>query len=323
MTESDSREPLSAPPRYRDLPFVDKLGARHSWDYFGHGDQLGTLNWITDQKVLEGIGEVATGERIGVTLSSTAIDPPLYMRSPLVHTLIESDRNTWDDKFDEFYPQASSQWDGFRHVRAREFGFFGAVTGNPPDIGDQLGIQAWARKGIVTRGVLLDLERYFSAIEPEYDPMATRGVSGATLHDVARAQGVQIRQGDVLCLRFGWVTRYRNMSADERVDYAAHQLPPYAGLAADEELAGALWDMAVAGVVCDNPAAEISPGDPSIGSLHRRLIPLLGFAVGELWDLDELAERCAADDRWSFLVASVPMNFSGAVGSPANAVVIR
>jgi len=60
-----------------------------------------------------------------------------------------------------------------------------------------------------------------------------------------------------------------------------------------------------------------------VGSLHRRLIPLLGFAVGELFDLDELAAACATDGRWSFLLVSVPANMVGAVGSPANAVAVR
>jgi hypothetical protein len=29
----------------------------------------------------------------------------------------------WDDRLDGFYPQASSQWDGFRHVGAGADGY--------------------------------------------------------------------------------------------------------------------------------------------------------------------------------------------------------
>jgi hypothetical protein len=60
-----------------------------------------------------------------------------------------------------------------------------------------------------------------------------------------------------------------------------------------------------------------------VGNLHRRILPALGLAVGELFDFDELAERCAADGRWTFLLAAVPLNLPGGVGSPANAVAIR
>ena len=64
------------------------------------------------------------------------------------------------------------------------------------------------------------------------------------------------------------------------------------------------------------------PGDPSVGSLHGRLIPHLGFAIGELFDFGPLAEACRRERRHEFLFVSVPLNVTGAVGSPANAVAI-
>ena len=67
----------------------------------------------------------------------------------------------------------------------------------------------------------------------------------------------------------------------------------------------------------------MSPGDPNVGNLHRRLIPGLGLAVGELFDFNALADQCAVENRWSFLFVAVPMNVPGGVGSPANAVAIR
>ena len=50
---------------------------------------------------------------------------------------------------------------------------------------------------------------------------------------------------------------------------------------------------------------------------------MLGVVVGELLDLERLAELCGADDRWEFLFVGVPMNLPGGIGSPANAVAIR
>jgi hypothetical protein len=50
---------------------------------------------------------------------------------------------------------------------------------------------------------------------------------------------------------------------------------------------------------------------------------MLGTALGELFDFDELAAACRADGRWDFLFVSVPLNLPGGVGSPANAIVIR
>jgi hypothetical protein len=94
------------------------------------------------------------------------------------------------------------------------------------------------------------------------------------------------------------------------------------GLSAAAEMAEVLWDWGVSAVVADNPAVEVSPGSAAIGSLHRRLIPLLGLPLGELFDFEELSVRCAAQHRSSFLFVSVPLNLPGGVGSPGNAVAV-
>ena len=79
----------------------------------------------------------------------------------------------------------------------------------------------------------------------------------------------------------------------------------------------------VAAIAADNPAVEVVPGSREAGSLHRRLIPLLGFVLGELFDLEELAAACAADGRGTCLFVAVPLHVPGGVGSPGNAIAIR
>lgn len=311
-------------PLYAQLPVHASLGLPHSWGVFGPDDELGTLNHLDDETVRCSLSEARTGERIGLTVDMAAIDPPLYGREALQHTLLQRDRNTWDDRLDAFFSQSSSQWDGLRHVRCRELGFYGGVQEDPPAMGGRLGIHHWAARGIIGRGVLLDVQRHLERTGVTYHPLTEVSVGGDLLTDVARAQQVEIRRGDILCVRFGWLSRYRELDVPARRAYAAIPgSPPYAGLAADDSAARVLWDWQVAAVACDNPAAEVSPGDPAIGSLHRRLIPALGMAVGELFDLDELAQRCSHDGRWSFLLVAVPLNLRGGVGSPANAVALR
>lgn len=311
-------------PTYGQLPRISGLDVGHSWGVFGNSDELGTLNLLDDGTVLAALREPRTGERIGVTLEMSAIDPPLYGRARLGHVITQSGRNTWDDRLDAFFPQGATQWDGFRHVRCREFGFYGGVTDDPPLMGNRLGVEHWAEHGIVARGVLLDVERYLLIQESNYDPMEKRSISASLLEDVARFQSVEIRQGDALCLRFGWVRKYRELDRTGRMMLAdTTSLPAYAGLAADEAMAQLLWDWHIAVLACDNPAVEVSPGDPSVGSLHRRLIPALGVVVGELFDFEGLAQRCSDEERWTFLFLSVPLNVRGGIGSPANAVVVR
>ncbi|MEO5902224.1 MAG: cyclase family protein, partial [Ilumatobacteraceae bacterium] len=78
-----------------------------------------------------------------------------------------------------------------------------------------------------------------------------------------------------------------------------------------------------AAVCCDNPAVEVVPGDPAVGSLHRRLLPTLGTTLGEMFDLDRLATACRADGRWTFFFVAAPLHLPGGLGSPGNAVAIR
>jgi kynurenine formamidase len=49
----------------------------------------------------------------------------------------------------------------------------------------------------------------------------------------------------------------------------------------------------------------------------------MGIQLGELFALDELAEKCRADGVYEFLFVSIPLNVKGAFGSPANAIAIR
>jgi hypothetical protein len=96
-----------------------------------------------------------------------------------------------------------------------------------------------------------------------------------------------------------------------------------AGLSGSEEMSRFLWDSGAAAVTADNPAVETIPVDLAIGSLHVRLIPSLGFAIGELFDFGALAAACHADACYDFLFTSVPLNVTGGIGSPANAVAVR
>jgi len=59
------------------------------------------------------------------------------------------------------------------------------------------------------------------------------------------------------------------------------------------------------------------------GMLRRPLIPLLGMPMGELWALDDLADDCAADHVYEFLLVCKPLAVTGGAGSPPNATAIK
>lgn len=292
---------------HRDLPGGDARGV------FGDDDVLGTLNRQTPQAIAEAASLVRDGHVFSLNAPLEWPDPPLFNREMFEHHVYATDLGNRDDWVDRFYPQASSQWDGFLHISDPEIGSYNHL---PPE---RLGIDAWARRGIAGRGVLLDVERQ---LRDGPDPLHWRTRRAITVEDLEAtrdAAGVQWRDGDVLLLRTGWVSGYATADADERATVrTVHDSP---GLSADDEMAAYLWDHGVSAVASDNIGVEAMPiqGD----MLHRKTLVRLGMPLGELWWLDDLAADCARDGRWECLLVSAPWNLAGGVGSPANALALK
>jgi hypothetical protein len=308
-------------PDYDDLPLIEALGLPHAWDVFGRDDDLGSVGLLTPTQRLAAAKLVRTGEAVNLSLPLDMPDPPLFGRKPLNHDIYNLDRNTLDDSVDGLFMQASSQWDGLRHIRAREHGYW---TGIAEDFGKgpgRLGIEHWVEHGIAGCGALLDVADFMEAEGRDYDPLSPVVITADDLEGAAARQGLRIEQGDVLCIRFGWVEAYRKLDPAGREAYSA--AVRHAGLEGSAEMARRLWNWHPSAIVCDNPAVEVVPGDPKVGSLHRRMIPLLGMAFAEMVDFSGLAP--ALDARGSghrFMFTAVPLNLPGAIGSPANALAI-
>lgn len=300
--------------RYEDLPELAALAIRTSWGLLPAS--AGTLSFITPEAVVTASGSVTSGEVIALSLGSQELDPPLFGRSPTSYEQSETARNIFEDELSEFNPQSGSQWDGLMHIRAREFGHYGGIT-DLNEAREVLGMHHWGLRGIVGRGVLVDVQDHLGSA---WDPFSGDTVGVDVVRDVLEAQGSVLREGDILCLRLGWIARYR------RVRAAGDDLTAlgdrFSGLASTDDVVRFLWDSGIAAVVADNPAVESAPGDPANGSLHRKLIPGLGFAVGELLDLDALSAACARRGRYDFLFTAAPMTSYGLASSTANALAI-
>jgi kynurenine formamidase len=302
--------------RYRDLPLVPGTELRHAWQVFPEGDRIGSLNRLTPASALRGIATVRTGEVMSLDLPLGTPDPPLFGRRQFEHSSFSTSGSFFEDRIDQYFPQSGTQWDSLGHVRLRGVGFYGGRTVDPTERND-LGVDAYAEKGMVGRGVLLDVARYFEQKGEPLDPASNRHVTAADLEGARARQGVTIEAGDFLLLRTGWRAWYRKLTPAGRQRAAADLRSP--GLEGSDEVAALLWDWGIAALAADNPAVEPVPGD---AMLHRRLIPMLGTVIGELFDLEELADRVEADGRSEFLFASVPLRLPGGLGSPANAIAV-
>lgn len=320
---------FSSLPRYQDLPEVEPGGDRHAWDVWGRDDQLGAINHLTPERVKAAAQLVRTGRVISLNLPLNQPSPGLGEpgRRGLYQHHVYTTRNGRDDSLDGFYLQFSSQWDGLRHIRYRQFGYWGGRQDEDVDAGT-LGIEQWAQHGITGRGVLLDLPRYYERIGKPFDPASRIEITGPLMEEIAAAQGVSFQPGDLLLLRTGWLAWYLSLDQAGRNRLQGTLHPGEGGLHCPgldphRETAAWVWDQQLAVVAADNPALEALPVDRVVGFQHRRIIALLGIAVGEFWYLETLADDCAADGVYEFMLSAAPLNLPGGVGSPANAYALK
>lgn len=328
----DSMEPRPIPadlPEYERLPVREGAPAGAAWGVFGDDDQLGTINLLTPERVRQAAAFIRSGRVFALNLPINIPDPPLFTRGKHSHTIKQYASYILDDYLDNFYPQASSQWDALCHVKHPRLGGYNGVPDS--DItgygGAKLGIDNLARRGIAGRGILADIGRYYERVGKTIDYSVNDVIPFDDLLATLDAQGVEVWPGDVLLVRIGWTRAYLAMSPEEKERLSHKTKSP--GIEGSARAARWLWDRHIAAVGGDSPALEAIPPPrnadltQSDDLLHYHMLSFFGMPIGEMWDLEQLAEDCANDGRYEFFFTSAPLNIPGGVGSPPNALAIK
>ena len=319
-------------PAYDELPVVPGAPPGSSWGLWGEDDRLGCLNLLTPERLKAAVAEVRDGTVFPLNLDLKTPSPPLFGRSRLRHEVLWIDDGFGhDDELAGFNTQGASQWDGFRHVRHPDHGFYNGIAD------EEHGVDHWARKGVAGRGVVCDVARWREAAGRPIDHGRNDVITPDDVVATLAAQGTVVEIGDILLLHTGWLDWYRRTDAATRVKLAEVCHAP--GLAPGVATVRMLWDMHLAAVAADNPGLEIEPAGSNLTdaelaasntrdrhherSAHFSLLPLLGMPIGELFDLGALAAACMIDRRWTCLLTSAPLNLAGGVASPPNALAIR
>jgi kynurenine formamidase len=209
--------------------------------------------------------------------------------------------------------QGSTQWDGLGHIFRQGKMFNGFNAG---DVNSRGALHGGVEHmpTVVSRGVLLDLPRHFGG---EALPTG-HAVYPEDLDAVCDQQGVAVGKGDIVLIRTG--------------DMAARRTQPgWAGYSAGDapglSLLTAPWlhDRQVAAIASDTWGVEVRPNElpGTFQPLHLILLVSMGLLVGEIWQLDDLAQDCAADGTYEFLFVGPPLLIPGAVGSPLNPQAIK
>jgi kynurenine formamidase len=209
--------------------------------------------------------------------------------------------------------QASTQWDSLSHAWYGRELYNGVPETAVRNTGaSRLGIDKLCRH-FVGRGVLLDLPRAVNRGErlPQGHAIAPVELDAA----LAFAR-LSPTRGDVQLIRTGHVPWF----------YTLEDTRPFwngaPGLGRDT--VAWLHRHEVAAVAADTVAVEVQPAEHGHGlPLHGALIRDLGLTLGELFDLEALADDCATDGVYECLFVAQPLRIPGAVGSPINPLAIK
>ena len=301
-----------------------------NWGRWGKEDQRGTLNYITADKVRSATRSVRSGKTFSLQLPLDSGGPQTgaFGRTNAVHHMVATGTDhlagvqTYaDDKLgfgfsDDslfLFLQGGSQWDALGHI-FRDGVMFNGFSAS------EVSAQGAKRGGVehmptvVSRGVLLDIPRLLgvAGLDVGY------AITPADLDAACEKQGVIVEPGDVLIIRTGDMGLRRNRPGWD--GYSAGDAPGLSLLAAPW-----LHERQIAAVAADTWGVEVRPNElpGTFQPLHLILIVSMGLLVGEIWDLDALADDCAEDGQYDFMFVGPPLLIPGAVGSPVNPQAIK
>jgi kynurenine formamidase len=300
----------------RTIPSKDEvlgyLRDRRNWGRWGEDDQRGAINLITAEKRVAAARLVQSGRAVSLSRPFPKTPGP-GNPNPAQHFMRWFDRGNGGAALDyygiSYHGFVTTHIDALCHVWD-DGGLWGGrdpkevLTTQGARWGD---ITQWG-DGITTRGVLLDVPKYRG------EPHVTieKPVHGWELEEVARAQGITVEPGDALLVYSGresWQSAHPNWGGGDPQTPGLHAscLP----FIRDHDVAVLGWDLMDAG-----------PNEYGVPwTVHGALF---AYGVGLLDNslLEPLANACAEEGRYEFMLTIAPLRVAGGTGSPVNPIAL-
>jgi kynurenine formamidase len=284
---------------------------------WGPNDEIGAANYITPQRVMEAAKLVKTGKTYSLGIIVDSKTPAYPPRSCAVSIVqpgqvgsaegLGHTHTTYNDDILNCWVGIGTQLDGLGHIgvgdvyyNGNKWADFAAFDGLK-----KLGVEKIPP--IVARGVVLDMTAHFKA-----DPVPEgTAFNKAEIDAAAAAQGVTIKEGDVVLFHTGWV----KLIGKDDARYSKGE--PGLG----REGAKHLVSKGVAAIGADTWALEVIPFEKDAGvfEVHQILLPHSGTYILENVDTSALV----ADKGWEFLFVLGHSKYRGAVQSMINPIAIR
>ncbi|HEY6473135.1 MAG TPA: cyclase family protein [Acidimicrobiales bacterium] len=306
--------------------FAEVAAHVRNWGRWGPEDELGTLNLIDEEARRRGAAAVVSGAALalGLPLSDAEgiqlgfVKGRVNLTKAVIH--VNEPPEGADPEFVAFSEdvftmatQAATHWDALAHCSHAGTIYNGYPASSITEDGAaRCGIH---RAGpVVSRGVLLDVARALGrdVLEPGHPIMPSDLDAACALADV------EPESGDIVLVRTGQMVHLQ----PEHRDLVAYTWPS-PGLTIDT----APWFHAhdVAAVATDTFVFEVYPCQYEDAYLPVHVLHLveMGLTQGQNWVLDPLADACAADGRYTFLLDATPLPITAGLGSPIQPVALR
>lgn len=292
------------------LNYLDSLS---NWGRWGKDDELGTINFITPEKIKKSLFLGRDG------VSVTCSRPILSSENPDIKDQVT---RTMADSGEErragleyigmvFHGKSITHLDSPAH-----FFWKGKMYNNRSAdlVSSREGAQAndveVLRNGIVTRCVLLDIA---SAKNKKWLD-SEEEVAISDLEAAEKSAGVKVVPGDVLLVRTG---NYKRMLETKEV----FEISKEPGLSA--AVTPWLHKREVSVIGSDTANSHNSNQYPNISNpFHVISLVSMGLWILDNCNLEELAQVCKEKNRWEFLIAINPLRLKNVTGSPVNPVAI-
>ena len=287
---------------------------------WGPNDEIGAANYMKPELVVKAAGLVKTGKTyaLGIPVDTkTPAYPPRAFKITVVQPGqagipgLGPNKTTYNDDIIEGWVGVGSQLDGLGHLGIEHVYYNGNKL---LDFADPTGLKKLGIEKVppmVTRGVLLDMAAHYGTdVVKEGTAFNTKEIE-----EVAKKQGVEIRQGDVVIFHTGW------LSLIEKDPKRYGSVEPGLG----REGARYLVSKRVVAVGADTWGLEVIPfekeggKDGPIFGVHQILLPMSGTYILENINTAELAK----DKAYEFMFVLGQNKYQGAVQSMINPVAIR
>jgi kynurenine formamidase len=289
------------------------LNEDRNWGRWGNDDQMGAVNMVTPEKRAAAARLVKSGRAVSLSREFPKT-PAANNPTPAIHYMKRNVRGGTGGSATDFYgisyhgtatthlDALCHVWDGNGMWNGRKaddvITFDGARWGS---------VEHW-KEGIITRGVLLDVPKFRGK------PFVTmeEPIHGWELEDIAKAEGITMEPGDALIVYGGRDTWNEVNSTWGTVNEARPGLHASClRFIRQSDCCLLVWDM-----MDFQPSSYDMPWTVH-GAIFAYGIGLLDNAL-----LQPLAEACAEEGRYEFMLTVNPLRVVGGTASPVNPIAL-